>query len=215
VFQPYISIVSDRSHHPWGRRKPFILIGTILTIIFMCLLPRTDDYVRRLFLAFESDDSRTEAVFLRGFVTVSVIWGLNVAIQPVQMGIRTLIIDTCPPHQQIQAAAYTSYFTGIGSVLGYTFGFIKLSQWLPWFGDTQFKCLSVVASLALGSTVSICLTTIEEKNIVYDIERDKGVGIFKHVLRSTRLIPKNIKRICIAQLFAWMGWFPFLFYSTT
>jgi solute carrier family 45, member 1/2/4 len=147
------------------------------------------------------------------------IWALNVAIQPVQMGIRAMIVDCCPPHQQVQASAYASSITGVGSILGYASGFVNLPSFFPWLGDTQFKCLCVVASVALGSTVALSCSVIKEKSVLFEDEViGQGIGpltVFRQVLRSVKLMSKRMKRICTVQFFAWIGWFPFLFYITT
>jgi len=36
-----------------------------------------------------------------------------------------------------------------------------------------------------------------------------------NIWRALRKLPAELQRICNVQFFAWMGWFPFLFYSTT
>jgi solute carrier family 45 protein 1/2/4 len=39
--------------------------------------------------------------------------------------------------------------------------------------------------------------------------------LFSDIFRNIRNLPTPIQRICNVQFFAWIGWFPFLFYSTT
>jgi len=178
----------------------------------MCLLPWSAEIVHELFCSTKA------ANFVTKLLAATLILGLNVAVQPLQMGIRTLIVDACPPHQQVQAVAYASCITGVGSILGYSSGFMKLPILLPWFGNTQFKCLSAIASLALFSTVAVTLITIEEKKVVFDGAGSNcgvGIGVFKQVLKSAKLMSPDMKRVCKVQFFAWMGWFPFLFYITT
>ena len=217
LVQPYVSILSDRSHHPWGRRKPYIIYGTIATVSCMLLLPWSGDFICSLFSLDEGQE--TAALTLRGIVAASLIWGLNVAIQPVQMGIRALIVDACPLDQQVQASAYASCITGVGSILGYASGFVKLPRLFPWFLDTQFKCLCVIASVALGSTVILTCSTIKERKVIFDddgIVKSVGVlGVFKQVIRSVKMMSSKMRRICAVQFFSWLGWFPFLFYITT
>lgn len=41
------------------------------------------------------------------------------------------------------------------------------------------------------------------------------LGTMGNIWRAFRRLPVEIQRICNVQFFAWMGWFPFLFYSTT
>jgi len=38
---------------------------------------------------------------------------------------------------------------------------------------------------------------------------------FKSIYRAIRHLPTRIQHLCNVQFFAWMGWFPFLFYSST
>lgn len=37
---------------------------------------------------------------------------------------------------------------------------------------------------------------------------------FYYIWRAFRFLPRPIQTLCNTQFFAWMGWFPFLFYST-
>jgi len=135
------------------------------------------------------------------------------------MGLRALIVEACPPQQQAQATAYASCITGIGSILGYGSGFVDLPNLLPWFGNTQLKCLCVLASLALSVAVAITLHTIKDQTIVLDNEsiRTKANiwGVYRKIRRCIKLMPKDMTRVFKVQFFAWMGWFPFLFYITS
>lgn len=50
IFVQYISgLISDRSNFKMGKRKPFMLIGSIFTTLFMCLMPFAQGY-KLLFL---------------------------------------------------------------------------------------------------------------------------------------------------------------------
>ena len=119
----------------------------------------------------------------------------------------------------MQANAYASCIIGVGTVLGYASGFVSLPDVLPWLGNTQFKGLCVVASVALGSTVAVTCFEVEEKPVAANEENVKNrpgiFTIFGQILSTARTMPGNITRICMVQFFAWLGWFPFLFYVTT
>jgi len=41
LVQPIVGMLSDRSTHPWGRRRPFILLGTVLTIFSLMIVAAT------------------------------------------------------------------------------------------------------------------------------------------------------------------------------
>lgn len=44
---------------------------------------------------------------------------------------------------------------------------------------------------------------------------DEFLQGFRAVFRAIRHLPTRIQYLCNVQLFSWMGWFPFLFYSST
>lgn len=182
----------------------------------MILLPWTGNFIDHLLGIFVKGPRGTVVLVVKGFVAASLIWALNVAIQPVQMGLRALICEACPSRQKVQATACASVITGIGNVLGYASGLLNLPHVLPWFGDTQFKCLCVIASLALGSTVAVTLSTIDEQQVMNDHMKKEVnfLEVFRQIYRNVIYLPKDMKRICQVQLLAWSGWFPFLFYIT-
>ncbi|APA15185.1 hypothetical protein sscle_14g099550 [Sclerotinia sclerotiorum 1980 UF-70] len=218
IVQPYIGILSDRCQHHLGRRRPFIIIGTIATIICILALPWTTDLITYMFTLFGGSPFGHGAMICKGFMAAACIWALNIAIQPVQGGLRAIIVDCVPPKQQVRACAYASSAAGIGSILGYTAGYVSLPKYLPWLGDTQLKGLCLIASVALGSTVAITCFTAKEKrfvNLDAGFEKQNLAGTFRQILGSMKTCPREIRKICMVQFFAWIGWFPFLFYITS
>lgn len=111
--------------------------------------------------------------------------------------------------------------TGIGNVLGYIFGYLNLPQYMSFFGNTQFKVLVVIASIAISSTVLVSVLFIKERNPRLDPpsksthESSGLIAFFKQVFVSIKRLPPQTKTVCQIQFFHWIGWFPFLFYITT
>lgn len=53
IFVQYMAgLISDRSHFKMGRRKPFIIIGSLFTTLFICLMPFTKSYAALFIVAF-------------------------------------------------------------------------------------------------------------------------------------------------------------------
>ena len=154
-------------------------------------------------------------------VVVAVFWiyALNISIQPLQGGLRALIVENCPAHQQSQASAWASRMVGFGNLVGYISGFAVLPRLFPFTGMTQFQALCLIASLSVIITVIIsCLWIIEESSPHKRSVSPQHVGlveISKDLIRTYRMMPIKIQKVCHIQFCAWMGWFPFLFYSTT
>lgn len=137
----------------------------------------------------------------------------------VQAGIRAFIVDNAPTHQQEDANAWAGVILGVGSVLGYLSGYVNLPKIMPFFGNTQFKVLSVITCIALGGTVLISCVCITERDPRHDpappTEQTGIVAFFKQIYRSARRLSPQIRKVCEVQFFNWIGWFPFLFYITT
>jgi solute carrier family 45 protein 1/2/4 len=137
----------------------------------------------------------------------------------VQAGIRAFIVDNAPAHQQESANAWASRVTGVGNILGYVFGYMDLPKHFFFFGDTQFKVLCVIASIALCSTLLISCLYIKERDPRLDgppaTDNPGLFAFFGQVFSAIRRLPPRIRMICEVQFFSWFGWFPFLFYITT
>lgn len=220
LVQPYIGLKSDRCRITWGRRKPFMLGGTLGTMVAGLLLA----YSKNIMSIFGGlgEHARYEGTWRTMtiiFATV-MMWCLDFSINAVQAAIRAFICDGAPAHQQEEANAWASRMTGVGNVIGYVFGYLDLPQYFRFLGNTQFKVLVTIASIALSSTVLISILTIKERNPQLEPPSnvpadDSFLSFFKQVFVAVKRLPPQIRKVCEIQFFNWIGWFPFLFYITT
>lgn len=193
--------------------------GALATIFSLMLLAWTREIVGGIFHVFGVPrDSRFIANAAILFA-VLLIYVLDFSINVIQAAIRAFIVDNAPTHQQDSANAWASRLTGVGSIIGYLFGYVNLPKYLWFFGDSQFKVLCFVASTALATTLLISCITIKERDPRLEgdpVEQKSGVlAFFNHLRHAVRRLPPQIRKICIVQCWAWLGWFPFLFYTTT
>ncbi|EGE87000.1 hypothetical protein RJZ56_003166 [Blastomyces dermatitidis] len=219
LVQPYVGIRSDNCRISWGKRKPFMIGGGIATIISLLALAWTREIVGGV-LGIFGVPFRSTGVKVTSIVVATILmYCLDFAINTVQAAIRAFIVDNAPAHQQESANAWASRLTGIGNILGYISGYLDLPKILPFFGKTQFQVLCVIASLSLGITLLISCLYITERDPRLEgppsSDNPGVVAFFKQVFQSIRNLPPQIRKVCEIQLFAWIGWFPFLFYITT
>jgi solute carrier family 45 protein 1/2/4 len=128
---------------------------------------------------------------------------------------RALLVDTLPPSDQPSGNAWAARMLAIGSVLGFFVGEIDLPRWLPFLGRAQLEDLAVIAALLLVFTHLLSSICVKERILVATDSRDKGLKkeIYDIWNTLTRL-PRVIRQICYIQFFAWLAWFPVLFYTT-
>ena len=212
IVQPPVGAWSDHSTSRWGRRRPFIFFGTIGIVTSLILLAWVREIVGSWASKPDSEPSGKAVVA----VAVILIYILNAAIQPVQAGIRSLIIDTLSVQQQAQASTYVTIMQGLGNILGYLFGFLVL----PSIADPNtslFQRLSIFASVVLCITIGLTCSTCSERQLpaLSSACHVEWTSFFKRSISVYRQMPATVRKVCHVQFFSWMAWFPFLYYSTT
>ncbi|KAK9680574.1 hypothetical protein K7432_015891 [Basidiobolus ranarum] len=77
----------------------------------------------------------------------------------------------------------------------------------------------MMASFTLFFTVGVTSFCVKERRLGRsELGENTSNSPFQtlfSIIKSVRTLPEPIQRICNTQFFAWIGWFPFLFYSTT
>jgi solute carrier family 45, member 1/2/4 len=235
LVQPYVGMLSDNCRSKWGKRVPFMAAGAAATIISLLALAWVREIVGGLLGLFGADRESKGVRVTIIVVAVIFVYLLDFAINTgmrslqhqsyiliafvVQAGIRAFILDCCPSHQQETANSMASRITGVGNIIGYVAGYLDLPKYVWFFGNTQFKVLCVIACLALGSTVTLSIGTIRERDASLEEAPANNKGglltFFKQVIRSIRRLPPQTRKVCEVQFFAWIGFFPQLFYSSS
>ncbi|KAI9842296.1 MAG: hypothetical protein M1837_007366 [Sclerophora amabilis] len=213
IMQPVIGVFSDRSKSKWGRRRPFMVGGAILVAICLLVLGWTAEIVG--YFMPEGEARKSATVYLAVFS----IYAVDFAINAVQSTSRSLIVDTLPIPKQQLGSAWASRMTAIGHLIGYAAGTIDLVKVFgTTFGDTQFKQLCLIAAGALLAAVAVTSYCVQERILIAGRDSDAQSGVLKmlsQIFKLTLHLPERIQAICWAQFWAWIGWFPFLFYGTT
>jgi solute carrier family 45 protein 1/2/4 len=193
-----------------------MVVGTILVCISLYVLGWTTEIVGMFVSEKDTKSSATVAL------AVLAIYGVDFAINAVQASTRSLIVDTLPVPKQQLGSAWASRMVAVGSLIGYGFGALDLGHWFGTsLGDTQFKQLIVVAGVTLSTTVGLTCLAVSERVLVVNGKNEDGaesqgtIAMFTQIVHTALNLPENIAAICRVQFWCWIGWFPFLFYSTT
>lgn len=212
-FQPLIGAMSDRCTHPWGRRRPFVVVGALVLICAMLSLAWAEEITaafsptpRWETSAKEQHQSHTLSWGLSTLVTASILVA-NFAIQPVQLGLRAMATDLVPIHQQAQAQAWIARLNLMGSLVGYGIGSADLSGKLPFLGNSQFQILCSLVSINLAICVSITCSLVQGRRPIPLLSPKKPQRPLLSCLRELTVV----RRVCVAQVFCWLAWFPFLY----
>lgn len=234
IAQPVVGSLSDHSTSSFRRRKYMIISASLLTLSTLTLaysVPISTALVDLFGGGLADWDPHRHELVHSTTQAISVIafWILDFALNGLQAASRALILDTAPSQQQNIANAWQGRMTHAGNVVGYFCGWVDLASWkgLRWLGGGQFRRFAMISLLAMISCVSVTVASISEvpadSRFAHQHQREsvwmstgrKVKDTLDDVWHAIQRLPRSVRRVCLVQLFAFMGWFPFLFYSTT
>ncbi|KAL3707263.1 hypothetical protein TMatcc_005240 [Talaromyces marneffei ATCC 18224] len=223
TFQPYFGIRSDRCHSVWGRRRPFIVIGTTFLITSMLCLAWVDSIVHIILLRSWSPSSldveQLDAKLLQSVVMVVALlcmFIINAATQALQVGLRALITDYGTLTQQAEANTWAGRHVNFAAVLAFSAAYLDFPQHFGIQGKSKFASMGILTAIYLLLSVMTTCFCVSETPYGVQEDLDMRQGLNLKTLRNVfSNLTREIKLVFLVQFLAWFGWFPFLFYIVT
>ena len=201
IIQPIIGLMSDKTWNRLGRRRPYFLVGAILTSAALILMPNAPHLAS--FIA---------PMFIGGGLLMIMDASINISMEP----FRALVADKLPEEQHTLGFSVQTLLIGIGAVIG---------SWLPymlgnWFGVSKEAAGSglvadnVTYSFYFGAFVLISsilwtiFTTSEypPEELVETAEVEEKSKKF--------FIPPIMLKLLLVQFFSWFALFSMWVYTT-
>ena len=198
LIQPIVGQMSDRCWTGLGRRRPFILIGAVLSSFALVMMPNSPTLWMAAGLLWILDGS------------------MNTSMQP----FRALVADNTPEEQNSQGFAMQSVFIGLGGTISSALPWMMTN----WFGvpveeaggghiPASVKLSFYIGAVAfLSAVVYTVLTTKEypptDKDLVEMRARkfDWTLGLGE-IARLTMRTPRRMWELGAVQFFTWIGLF--------
>ncbi|KAJ8086780.1 hypothetical protein PM082_005605 [Marasmius tenuissimus] len=224
VAQPVIGAISDSSPSKY-RRRYWIMTSTLVLVLSTFVLAYCKELAAFFVDAFgvgagDWDERRIKQVNNTAIgLAIVAFYLLDFALNALQASLRNLLLDITPAAQLNSGNAWHGRMTHAGNIIGFGFGFLPLEK-LPiirLLGGTQFRKFCVICIIVLSITVwmTCAYHEEEERPAASGARRSKFGEILNNIYTAVANLPRPIRRVCYVQFFAFMGWFPFLFYSTT
>jgi maltose/moltooligosaccharide transporter len=204
LVQPVIGYLSDNTWHPkWGRRRPYFLIGAILSSIALIFMP----YSSALWMA-------------AGLLWVLDVFG-NVSMEP----FRAFVTDKLPDSQVNRGFIMQSLMIGFGGSIASALPWIFTNI----FGMKNTSIQGVIsdnikwsfytgAFFFLAAVLYTVFTTKEYPPGQFDDSHsanDKKEGGLSSFFTAFANMPKRMKVLSAVQFFTWPGLFLMWFYYST
>ncbi|HRI15127.1 MAG TPA: MFS transporter [Verrucomicrobiota bacterium] len=199
VVQPIVGHFSDRTWNSLGRRKPYFLVGALLSTLALIAMPNS----AALWMA------------------VGLLWILDASINITMEPFRAFVADLLPEAQRPMGFSVQTVLIGIGAVVSSSLPWVLAN----WFGVTSetgglgkipqsVRLAFYIGAAVLFVCVMVTILTTKEYPPA-DIEAFKrlkaeksGFGTnLREILGSIGAMPARMKQLAWVQLFTWGGLF--------
>lgn len=102
LVQPVIGYLSDRTWTRWGRRRPYFMIGAVLTTLALLVMPNSPTL----------------------WIAAGTLWVLDASINVSMEPFRAFVGDQLAPRQRPAGYAMQSFFIGVGAIVASFLPFI-------------------------------------------------------------------------------------------
>ncbi|MDD3969550.1 MAG: MFS transporter [Proteiniphilum sp.] len=165
IIQPIIGHLSDNTWSRFGRRRPYFLVGAVLTTLALFFMPNSPSL----------------------WIAAGMLWimdgSINISMEP----FRAFVGDNLPSEQRTMGFAMQSFFIGTGAVVASALPYI-LTNWfgVPNTAEEGMIPQSVKLSFYIGGVVlflSVLYTVLTSKEYspeeltAFEQEKEKASGV--------------------------------------
>lgn len=196
LVQPIIGSMSDRTWNRLGRRRPYFLVGAILSSIALFFMP----------------DSSVL------WIAAGLLWILDASINISMEPFRAFVADKLNIEQRTTGFVMQSFFIGVGATLANALPYLFRKSGVT--GTTASGIpLTVQYSFKIGAAaflLAVLWTIFTSKEYppdnLQEFERLKkehrGIGAgANEILSAVKEMPVTMKQLAVVQLFTWLGLF--------
>lgn len=207
IVQPIIGYLSDRTWHPrLGRRRPYFLIGAILSSLALFIMPNASVI----------------------WMAAGTLWILDSCINISMEPFRAFVADNLDEDQRPFGFAMQSMFIGLASFIA---GYLP-QKLVTWFGVSRDKAggaipQNIMLSFYIGGAVfllAVLYTVIKSREYppsdlnwrekIKESNKGFGGGV-KEIFSSIAQMPVQMKRLALVNFLTWPGLFLMWFYYST
>lgn len=199
LVQPIVGTLSDRTWCRFGRRIPYLFVGSAVAVAVMCLLPNAGSFGMAV---------STAMVF--GLISLMFLdTSINMAMQPFKM----LVGDMVNEKQKSLAYSIQSFLCNSGSLIGYVFPFLFTALGIANEAPKGVVPDSVIYSFYIGAVILIlCVLyttlTVKEWNpkeyAEYNEQKsDEKVETKANWVDLLKNAPAMFWKVGLVQFFCW------------
>jgi maltose/moltooligosaccharide transporter len=193
LIQPLVGAMSDRTWNSMGRRRPYFLIGAIISSICLLLMPHSPSV----------------------WIAAGLLWVLDASINITMEPFRAFVGDKLPDEQRTTGFVMQSFFIGIGQTLANllpwlltTLGVVGvMASGIPYSTLIAFSVGAVFFLVAVLWTVFTSNEYPPENQEEFQKHCSQPLlqSIYSDVTGALIDMPATMKQLAIVQFFTWFA----------
>ena len=211
IVQPIIGYYSDRTWNRFGRRRPYFLIGAVLTALALIIMPNSGNMSAFL-----------PPIIIGAGMLMIMDASINVAMEP----FRALVGDKLPDSQRSLGFSVQTFLIGVGAVSGSFLPYI-LSEYVGISKVAEAGNIpnNIIYSFYAGAIVllsTILYTVLTTKEYPPEMmakfnkenqitEQPKGLA---SILTDFSNMPLTMRQLGLVQFFSWFALFSMWVFSS-
>ena len=210
IVQPIIGAMSDRTWCWLGRRRPYFLVGAILSSLALLLMPNSGPLATALMPHLP-----------KFYMAAGLLWVLDACINISMEPFRAFVADKLPEQQRGMGFAMQSFFIGVGAFVADVLPY-ALRNWFHVSTDsvganaipTNVRISFYIGAIAFLTAVlwTVISTPEDPPQDIHEFRRNQRENrglrhLLKEIPDALANMPKTMRRLAIVQFFTWMGLF--------
>lgn len=202
IVQPIVGALSDKTHTIFGRRRPYLFLGALISAIALWIFPNSGLIAEKIGAGLHLN----LPVWSGLLVAAIMIWIIDACINVAQGPYRALVPDVVPQEQHSVANSYMSLSIGLGSVVA-----AGVAPFLNWAFNYQMPIPAQFIMAAIAFTLAMtwtCITIKEHNTKKQEEEKTEKVEEKFNFIQSVKdffALSPEVSKICLMQFFTWIG----------
>ena len=195
LVQPIIGYMSDKTWSvKWGRRRPYFLVGAVLSSIALLIVPHSPVL----------------------WVAAGLLWILDASINISMEPFRALVADKLSESQRSYGFVVQTLIIGIGTWVASNLPWMVSQLGISNSAESGVIPMSVKVAFAIGAFVflaSVLYTVFTTKEYPpedmeeFEREKLKKNRFVKDILENIGNMPSTMKKLGVIQFFSWFAFF--------
>ncbi|MCU0797400.1 MAG: MFS transporter [Akkermansiaceae bacterium] len=199
IVQPVIGYLSDRTWCGLGRRRPYFLIGALLSSLALVAMPHSSVL----------------------WMAVGLLWILDASLNITMEPFRAFVADKLPDDQRPTGFTVQSLFIGLGATVASALPWLLTNVFhiqsapagegvMPSATILSFHIGAGVLFVAVLYTILTSSEKAPEDMAAFEKMKRESAGVagfFRELLHGLQSMPQTMKQLAVVQFFTWMGLF--------